>query len=265
MTMNTDKKYRAVLTGAAGGIGQAIAAELLPQVDYLILVGRNRDALQALQERLGADRTYIVAGDLTQQETLDEIERLARSLGGIDLLINNAGSNDFHAFETQPAAAIRSMIDINLLAPMLLSRQLIPLLKQAPQAQIVNIGSIMGFIGFPGYAAYCASKSGLRGFTQALRRELADTNIDVRHFAPRATRTTINGSAAVSLNRELKTAEDTPQDVARAFNAFLGGRAREHTLGAKESFFVFINKLLPALPERAIRGQLDIIRKHLPK
>lgn len=257
--------YRAVLTGAAGGIGQAIAMELLPQSDYLILVGRNREALEALQKTLGMDKTHIVDGDLTQQETLDKIEQLARALGGINLLINNAGSNDFHAFETQSSDAIRNMININLLAPMLLSRQLLPLLKKEARAQIINIGSIMGFIGFPGYAAYCASKSGLRGFTQSLRRELADTPIDVRHFAPRATRTAINSSAAASMNRELKTAEDTPASVGRAFNVFLNGVAREHTLGRKESFFVFINKVLPVLPERAIRGQLSIIRKHLPK
>lgn len=257
--------YRAVLTGAAGGIGQAIAMELLPQSDYLILVGRNRDALEALQKKLGTDKTHIVDGDLTQQATLDKIEQLARALGGINLLINNAGSNDFHAFETQSTDAIRNMININLLAPMLLSRQLIPLLKKEARAQIINIGSIMGFIGFPGYAAYCASKSGLRGFTQSLRRELVDTSIDVRHFAPRATRTALNSTAAASMNRELKTVEDTPVAVGHAFNVFLNGVAREHTLGRKESFFVFINKVLPVLPERAIRGQLSVIRKHLPK
>lgn len=257
--------YRVVLTGAAGGIGQAIAMALLPDADYLILVGRNREALESVQKKLGAGKAYIVDGDLTQQATLDRIEELASGLGGVNLLINNAGSNDFHAFETQSGDAIRTMIDINLLAPMLLTQRLLPLLKKEARAQVINIGSIMGFIGFPGYAAYCASKSGLRGFTQSLRRELSDTSVDVRHFAPRATRTSINSAAAASMNRELKTAEDTPEAVARAFSAFLKGVAREHTLGAKESFFVFINKLLPVLPERAIRGQLSIIRKHLPK
>lgn len=262
---NNVKKYRAVLTGAAGGIGQAIAFELMPQAEYLIMVGRNREALEALRAKLGKDRTHIVDGDLTQQATLDKIEQLAGELGGINLLINNAGSNDFHAYETQSVDAIRGLIEVNLLSPMLLSRQLIPLLKQAPRAQIINIGSVMGFIGFPGFAAYCAAKSGLRGFTQSLRRELADTSIDVRHFAPRATRTGINSTAAASMNRELKTTEDSPEQVSRAFITFLNGSARELTLGAKEAFFVFVNKVLPGLPERAIRGQLSIIQKHLPR
>ncbi|HWV63229.1 MAG TPA: SDR family oxidoreductase, partial [Oxalicibacterium sp.] len=256
--MAVSKNQRAVLTGAAGGIGREIAKALMAQCAQLILVGRNRAALEALRSQLDADKVHIVDGDLTQSATLERIVRIGDTLGGIDLLVNNAGNNDFHAFETQSPDVIRSMMEINLIAPMLLSRALIPLLKRASRAQIVNIGSVMGGIGFPGYAAYCASKSGLYGFSQALRRELADTTIDVRYFAPRATRTAINGDAAVAMNRELKTAEDAPEDVAHAFVDFLNGRARERTLGGKESFFVFVNRIFPGLPERAIRNQLGI-------
>lgn len=264
-THKQGKPFRAVLTGASGGIGQAIARELVGHSDLLLLVGRKLDTLQALQNELGNDKTRIVHGDLTQQETLRDIEAAAHELGGINLLINNAGGSDFHAFETQDSDAIRGLLNTNLLAPMLLTRQLIPLLKQAPSAQIVNIGSVFGSVGFPGFAAYCASKAGLRGFTQALRRELSDTAIKVRHFAPRATRTAINSDAVTAMNRELNTTEDTPEIVARAFMQFLSGSAWEKTLGAKESFFVRINQLLPALPDRAIRAQLGTIRRHLPK
>lgn len=259
-----DTPYRAVLTGASGGIGKAIARELAGRSDWLILVGRNVPALQALQRELG-DKARVVHGDLEQEETLRAIEHLARALGGINLLVNNAGASDFHAFETQRADAIRTLLHTNLLAPMLLSRQLIPLLKRAPAAQIVNVGSIFGYVGYPGFAAYCASKSGLRGFTQALRRELSDTAIEVRHFAPRATATAINSEPVTAMNRELKNAEDTPEHVAREFIQFLRGSAWETTLGAKESFFVFINHLLPKMPDKAILSQLPVIRKYLPK
>lgn len=257
--------YRAVLTGASGGIGKAIARELADRSDWLILVGRNIEALETLQRDLGKQKTHLVHGDLGQEETLHTIEELAHRLGGINLLVNNAGASDFHAFETQGTDAIRSLLSTNLLAPMLLSRQLIPLLKQAPDAQIVNIGSIFGYVGYPGFAAYCASKAGLRGFTQALRRELSDTIVDVRHFAPRATRTAINSAPVTAMNRELKNAEDSPDHVAREFMQFLKGSAWETTLGAKESFFVFINHLLPAMPDKAILSQLPVIRKYLPK
>ncbi|MGV3741629.1 MAG: SDR family oxidoreductase [Burkholderiaceae bacterium] len=257
--------YRVVLTGATGGIGQAIARQLAKESAWMILVGRNREALASLQSELGHRSVHIVDGDLTQAETLERIAQLAVDLGGLNLVINNAGANDFHAFETQPDEHIRKLLDTNLLAPMLLSRRLIPLLRQSLDAQLVNTGSVFGQMGFPGYAAYCASKAGLRGFTQALRRELADTSIRVRYFAPRATRTDINPASVDAMNRELKTAQDAPEHVASELMHFLQGTQWEKTLGAKESFFILVNKLLPSLPDKAIRSQLPIIRKHLPK
>ncbi len=257
--------FRAVLTGASGGIGAAIARQLAPRCALLILVGRNQDALEALRRELQSCPVHLVCGDLTDPATVGEIEAAARHLGGINLLVNNAGVSDFHAFDSQSPDVIARLLDTNLLAPMLLTRRLIPLLMEAPAAQIVNIGSVFGLIGFPGFAAYCAAKAGLKGFTQALRRELADSAVEVRHFAPRATRTAINSAAVSAMNRELKTAEDTPQQVATAFLRFLDGGAYQRTLGAKERFFVLLNKLLPALPDGAIRAQLPIIRRHLPK
>ncbi|MGG7607221.1 SDR family oxidoreductase [Massilia sp. BKSP1R2A-1] len=258
------QRYRAVITGASGGIGAAIARALAPRADALVLVGRRAGPLETLAAGLGIP-VRIVCGDMLDEGTMVAIEAAAREIGGIDLLVNNAGVSDFHAFETQSPQQIRTMLDTNLLAPMLLTRRLIPLLKEAPTAQIVNVGSVFGMLGFPGFAAYGASKAGLAGFSQALRRELSDTRVSVRHFAPRATRTPINSAAVDAMNRELRTAEDTPEAVAAAFLDFLGGSAWQRTLGGQERFFVLVNKLLPGLPDGAIRKQLAVIRKHLPK
>lgn len=262
---NRSTLFRAVLTGASGGIGAAIATELAPRCALLILVGRNRAALEALQRDLKGCPVHLVCGDLSAPATLAAIEAAARGLGGIDLLINNAGVSDFHAFDSQPSDAIAAMLATNLLAPMLLTQRLIPLLRAAPAAQIVNVGSVFGSIGFPGFAAYCASKAGLKGFTQALRRELSDSTIAVRHFAPRATRTALNSVAVNAMNDELKTTQDSPRQVARALLRFLDGGAWQRTLGAKERFFALVNAMLPGLPDSAIRAQLPVIRKHLPK
>lgn len=256
---------RIVLTGASGGIGQAIARELAGRADWLILAGRNPLVLAQLAKGIGADKAHLVQGDLTRGDTLMAIERLALDLGGANLLVNNAGAGDFHAFETQDATSIRALVETNLLVPMLLTRRLLPQLKAAPAAQVVNIGSLFGQIGYPGFAAYGASKAGLRGFTQALRRELADSAVDVRHFVPRATRTAINSDTVNAMNRELKTTEDAPERVANEFARFLDGTAWETTVGAKEAFFAFVNRLLPAMPDKAIQGQLAIIRKYMPK
>ena len=147
---------------------------------------------------------------------------------------------------------------------MLLTKNLLPLLKQE-KSQIINIGSIFGYLGFPGFVSYCTSKFGLRGFSQALRRELSDTSVTVRYFAPRATKTSINSDAVMQMNAELKTDSDSPQFVADELIKFLAGNAWEKKLGGKESFFVLMNHLFPAAPDKAILGQLPIIKKYLKK
>lgn len=257
--------YRPILTGASGGIGQALARALADEAEWIILAGRNKSALQKLQSDLGPAKAHVVCGDLLRPETQLAIREQASALGGANLLINNAGAGGFHAFDTQGVDAIRALLDTNLLAPMLLTRALLPMLRQAPAAQIINIGSLFGTIGYPGFAAYGASKAGLKGFSQALRRELADTNVKVRHFIPRATRTAINSGQAMEMNRDLNTTEDTPEHVAREFMRFLGSSSWEKKIGAKEAFFAFVNQVFPALPDQAIRGQLATIRKHMPK
>ena len=265
MAQNDTRPYRAVLTGASGGIGAAIAERLAARCSLLILAGRNREALDGLAGRLRGCTVRIVSGDLCDDATLDAIAACARDNGGIDLLVNNAGISSFHAFETQPAAAIRAQVETNLVAPMLLTRTLLPLLHLASVAQVVNIGSVFGSLGYPGFAAYGAAKAGLAGFSQSLRRELADTGVKVRHFSPRATRTAINSAAVNRMNTALRTNEDTPEAVADAFMDFLAGTAAERTLGGSERFFVLVNKVLPGIPENAIRKQLGQIRKYLPR
>jgi short-subunit dehydrogenase len=122
----------------------------------------------------------------------------------------------------------------------------------------------MGYLGYPGHAAYCASKFALRGFTEALRRELADAPVRVLYLAPRATRTAMNGAAVYALNAELGVAMDEPAAVARELLALLRASSRERLLGMPERLFARLNQLLPGLVDRALRRQLPIIRRHAP-
>ena len=261
--------HRLVLTGASGGLGQAIARALAPRSNAMLLAGRDTASLVALQSELISLHPHltvaIISGDLRETAPRERLLAAAHQLDRpIDLLINNAGTSDFHAFDSQHPNAIEQVLAVNLTAPMLLTQTLLPLLKRAERAQIVNIGSVFGSIGYPGFAAYCASKFGLRGFTQSLRRELADSRVAVRYFAPRAIRTGLNSVAVNALNRALNTTEDAPDHVARELLAFLDSRSGERTLGFPERLYVLLNRLAPAVNDRAIRAQLPVIRDHLP-
>ena len=262
----TNKPYKAVLTGATGGIGRAIALQLAPQCSSLILMGRDTQKLEALKNEFVniAVNVQIVSGDLCDDTTSIRLMDAISAQQGINLLINNAGISQFKSFEQQSDKDITQLMLTNLISPMLLCKQLLPLLKKEP-SQIINIGSIFGYLGFPGFSSYCASKFGLRGFSQSLRRELSDSSVSVRYFAPRATQTSINSDQVMQMNVELTTDADTPDSVAQEVMKFLSGNAWEKKLGFKESFFVFMNHLFPSVPDKAIKGQLPIINKYLNK
>jgi len=253
------KRYRAVLTGASGGIGRAIAAALAPHCEELVLVGRDAPRLAECKDRAGPVARVVIADLATAAG------REAVSLPGINLLINNAGAGDFAWLEDQSDATLERIVTTNVLAPMQLTRQLLPALLRQPQAWIVNVGSIMGYLGYPGHAAYCASKFALRGFSEALRRELADGPVRVLHLAPRATRTGMNGDGVRALNAELGVAMDDPALVARELLALLERPVRERLLGMPEALFARLNQIVPGLVDRALRRQLFTIRRHASK
>jgi short-subunit dehydrogenase len=124
------------------------------------------------------------------------------------------------------------------------------------------MGSVFGAIGYPGYAVYSATKFGLRGFTEALRRELAASNVSVHYLAPRATRTRINSSAVERMNTELGVAMDDPERVAQAVCRLLVKQQAAAVIGWPEKLFVRINALLPRAVDGAIRKQLPTIERY---
>jgi short-subunit dehydrogenase len=256
---------RVLVTGGGGGIGGAIADELLARGASVLLVDRDETALRRAAERLSryGERVGTLAADLTSPV---DRERLATGSaawrGGINVLVNNAGVNHFAMFADQPAGQLDLAVAINLLAPMHLCRELLPHLLRQPEACILNTGSVFGAIGYPGYAVYSATKFGVRGFTEALRRELADTTVSVRYVAPRATRTGINTSAVERMNAELGVAMDPPELVAKAVCDMLVGGTVEAVLGWPEKLFARVNGILPRVVDGALRKQLPVIRRY---
>jgi short-subunit dehydrogenase len=258
-------RYRAVLTGAGGGIGAAIATAIAPLCQSLLLVGRDSARLARVERELVRPgvRCRAVAADLTASAGRDAVARACLEVpGGVDLLINNAGTSEFAWLADQTDEALERILRVNTLAPMQLTRRLLPVLQAQAAATIVNVGSIFGYLGYPGCAAYSASKFALRGFTEALRRELADGPVRIVYFAPRATRTALNSDALCALNAELGVAMDAPAAVAAELVRVLRRPASERLLGMPEKLFARLNQLVPGLVDGALRRQLPRIRRH---
>lgn len=249
-----------LLTGASGGIGRAIASRLAEAGACLTLVGRNAVKLDELQKSLTGQHCCIEA-DINGADGRNTVVDMCRQKG-VDTFINAAGVMDFQLYDQQGSKVVEQMISTNLMSPMVLCQQLIPLLKRQPKAAIVTIGSIFGSIGHPGFTAYCASKFGLRGFTEALQRELADTSVEVFYLAPRATRTSLNSDAVSALNEALGNATDSPEQVAEELILVLSGRRAQSYMGWPEKFFVRLNGLFPSVVHNALVKKLPIIRQH---
>jgi short-subunit dehydrogenase len=252
-----------VLTGASGGIGSEVAKQLSAVGATLVLVGLNEAGLQQLNQQLGGHH-HLIKADISTLEGRQSIVTLCQELKeGVDIVINNAGVGQFSLFEDMDENQILAIININLSSTILLTQSLLPLLLTRPHAQIVNIGSILGSIGFPGSTVYCASKFGIRGFTEALRRELMDTKIAVRYFAPRATITAINTDKVVAMNNALGTKMDSAEQVAIELVSFLKADKFSMFLGWPEKLFIRINSVLPSMVDKSLIKKLSIIKRYL--
>lgn len=254
-----------VLTGATGGIGEAIAEVLYLKRANLVLVGRHADRLTQLvqNKRFEAERIVTVVADMNQSAGHSAVVHACQQLPSpASILINNAGISNFSLFDEQDDQKIVSLLKTNLLAPVLLTKKMLPMLQQTRPAMIVNIGSTFGSIGYPGFAAYSASKFGFRGFSEALRRELANTHIKVCYVAPRATRTPINSDAVNRMNAELGNAMDDPVTVAAIVVKAIEKETPSTYIGWPEKLFVKINQLLPGIVDGALRKQLSIITRY---
>lgn len=254
-----------LLTGAGGGIGAAIAKELSQLGAQLILVGRHQESLEVVKSKLQGQHDVLVADISTTAGRQVIVAHCEQREGGLDMLINNAGVSAFTRFETMSEEKVASVININLTSTMLLTQKLLPLLQAKGSAQIVNIGSAFASLAFAGFTVYSASKYGLKGFTEALRRELHGGTVDVRYFAPRGTKTPFNDANAEALNVAIKANIDTPEKVAIEFAEFLQSNKARHFVGWQERLFGRLNGLFPGLIDKALAGQHSAIMACLPK
>jgi 3-oxoacyl-[acyl-carrier protein] reductase len=174
----------ALVTGASGGIGGAIARALHARGATVGLSGTRTGPLEALAGDLG-ERAHVLACDLGDVPAVEALpKRAAEAMGGVDILVNNAGLTRDQLFMRMSDEDWAQVIEINLTSAMRLSRGVLRGMMKARWGRIVNITSIVGVTGNPGQANYAASKAGMIGMAKSLAAEVAGRGITVNSIAP---------------------------------------------------------------------------------
>lgn len=258
-----------LITGAGGGIGGAVARAFAAQGARLLLLGRKAQPMMEFVAQLRAEgiEARLLLADLLISDPVDVARQAIKVYGSLDGIVNCAGVQHFGSGADESATATAETFAINTVAPIQLIQALLPHLQNRPHAHIVNVGSIFGSIGFPCFATYSASKFALRGYSEALRRELAGGPVRVHYVAPRFTRTPFNGEAVTRMSEALGMNQDSPEDVARQIVAAVARDAADTYLGWPEKLFVRLNAILPRLVDRALirqgRQMLPFARRKL--
>lgn len=254
---------RVLLTGATGGIGRELALALSREGADLVLTGRRVSALEELAAEVARSggRAEVLTADLAAEGAVQDLIVRATAQGRtLHALVNCAGVSQFGLFEQQSRADIERLLMTNLVVPMHLVQATLPIFKRQKQGLIVNVGSVFGSIGFPCFTTYSASKFALRGFSEALRRELAGSGVDVLYVAPRYTRTAINDGAVGRMAEAVAMKQDEPRLVAARIVDAIRKNAGERYFGWPERGFVFLNALFPRWVDRGLRKQTERMR-----
>lgn len=250
-----------VVTGAGSGIGRALSRILSERGAKLVLADLNEEGLNETKASLAKpDEATTVVGDITKAEARTAIRDSAvNTFGGIDALVNNAGVVAVGPLAEAQDDALQLMVNVNLLAPMQLTRDLLPTLEKSSTPTLINMGSMFGDIAFPLFAGYSATKFGVRGLSDALRRELAPKGIKVIYIAPRAAKTGATG-AFEHLIEPMKMKLDEPEVVAGNIAAAIEKGARSSYPRGAERFFVFVQRIMPSLVDNSIIAQLKSLK-----
>lgn len=213
-----------LITGAGSGIGRETAVKIANKGAKLTLTGRREEPLQEtakLVEEAGGE-AQVVAGDVSDAATREQVVQAAvEGFGSLDVLVNNAGNVRAGRLEDISAEEVQTQIEVNLLAPVLLTRAALPALRESGDAAVVNVSSVFGLVGMPFYAAYASTKAGIAHFSEALRRELYGEGVHVMTIFPGATETPMmeSNDAGPDLGFEYETAEEVAEALVAGLEA----------------------------------------------
>lgn len=210
----------ALVTGASGGIGEAIARQLHAQGAAVVLAGRRSDALAALAEALGA-RARVQVAELSDPQAAEQLIAAADNGGGPDVLINNAGLTRDNLAVRMKDEDWQTVLEVNLTAVFRLTRAALRGMMRRRWGRVINITSIVALTGNPGQVNYAAAKAGMIGMTKSLAAEVATRGITVNCVAPGFIETPMTAALAEDQRRRLLERVPvgrlgTPADVAAA-------------------------------------------------
>lgn len=231
-----------LLTGGGGGLGALIH-------EHLTLEGAR---VVVLDRAPPPDRVDMyLQHDLSTPAGIDDAVADVAALPW-DIVINLAGIQHFGPLQRQTPQHVVATYMVNLVAPVRIAQAVLPGMRARGSGQIVNVGSIFGSINFAHFATYSSAKAGLRGFSQALRRELVGSGLDVTYIAPRAVRTALNSPKVMEFAKLTQMNMDPPEVIAAKIVQAIHARRRDVYFGFPESLFVRLNAVFPGLVDRAL-------------
>src|SRR5882672_4620785 len=201
----------AIVTGGTKGIGRAIAAALIGEGLSVCIAARNQSEIDAATGELGGGTIGLVCDVRNYDQVKALFEYTIKKLGGLDVLVNNAGIGIFETVEQTSPEEFRAVLETNLFGVYYCCHEAIPEMRRRGGGYIINISSLAGANPHPGMAAYNASKFGLNGFSEALMQEVRHDGIKVSYIMPGSVNTEFGGDSP----SDEKSWQLTPQDIAR--------------------------------------------------
>jgi len=248
-----------IITGGSQGVGAAVARLFAEAGANLMLVARDKKKLEAVAADL-RDKTKveIFAMDVTDADACVDVFKKAQfEFGRVDILINNAGYHARGTVEEVDAAVLAKIVDVNLRAPIVLSRIALPYLRELGEGAIINVGSLAGRVIYSGAATYSASKAGLRSFTLALADELRGSQVKIALVSPGPISTAfimddMDKVSDITFSQPMSSAEQVAQIVLD----LCGNNIREESVPKKSGVLATVIGLMPWLG-RLLRPSLE--------
>ena len=248
---------RVIITGASSGIGWHLAMQLAEAGCQVVACARREKLLNELAARIRSTggTCHVVAGDITDPTTRNQLLATAQNeLGGLDILINNAGIGAMGRFDEADADRLKQVFEVNFFAMAELIRESLPLLKSGHDPVIVNMNSVLGHRATPLKSEYCASKFAVHGLSDAIRAELVGDGIDLLLVSPSTTDSDFFDSAIEDpTGKDWKKGGAMPPEVVAA-KTIRAMRKRRHeiilTFGGR--IIVWLDRIIPGIANRLV-------------